>query len=186
MSSRSAMPLLLPLTLAAAACDRQAPAPSQANAVASADEVPAANSAAPSKIGEPDRAQAGAAAPTATFQDPAGKTITLAAFRGRPVLVNLWATCVKELPTLDALAAGDVRVVAISQDMDASKPAPFLAQKGLTRLAAYRDPKMALATALGANLPTTILYDAAGKEVWRVTGERDWSSGESKALVRGG
>ena len=178
------MPLLLPLLLAAGACDKQASAPSQANT--SADEVPA-TAGASSKIGEPDRAHAGESAPAAAFQDPAGKPTTLAAFRGKPVLVNLWATwcapCIKELPTLDALAAGDVRVVAVSQDMDAAKPEPFLASKGLTRLAPYRDPKMALATALGANLPTTILYDAAGKEVWRVTGERDWASAASKRLV---
>lgn len=197
MSSRVAIVCLL--ALAAAACDRQSPAPEQANAVAAAasDEVaPAPDEAAPaapsaSPAGKVDRGHKGEAAPTASFADPAGKPVTLAAFRGKPVLVNLWATwcapCVAEMPTLDALAGtGAVRVVAIAQDLQPEKVAPFFAEKKFAHLQPYQDPKLTLSTELGANLPTTILYDAGGKEVWRVTGGFDWNSAEAKTLVAEG
>ncbi|PMW91389.1 thioredoxin, partial [Pseudomonas sp. FW215-R2] len=68
-----------------------------------------------------DRSHKGEAAPTVSFEGPDGKPMTLAAFTGKPVLVNLWATwcgpCVKEMPTLDA-AAATIPVATISQDKD--------------------------------------------------------------------
>src|SRR6476661_747023 len=86
------------------------------------------NQSAPSAEAEPvkgvDRSHKGQPAPPATFDDPDGKPISLAKFKGVPVLVNLWATwcipCVKELPTLDSLAAahrddGQLGVIAVSQ-----------------------------------------------------------------------
>src|SRR5260221_7304010 len=146
-----------------------------------------ANEAAPAAEAGPqkgvDRSHKGAAAPEAAFNTPDGKPITLARFHGRPVLVNFWATwcapCVKELPTIDKVAAahrvdGQLGVVAISQDdgPQASVDA-FLKKLNVTDLAAYRDPKMALSGALGPDtvLPTTILFDANGKEVWRYVGD---------------
>src|SRR5438067_3088236 len=101
-----------------------------------------------------DRSHKGDAAPAASFNTPDGKPITLAKFRGVPVLVNFWATwcgpCVKELPTLDKLAAarridGQLGVVAVSQDSgpQASVDA-FLKKLNVTDLAPYHDPKMAL------------------------------------------
>jgi thiol-disulfide isomerase/thioredoxin len=112
-----------------------------------------------------------------------------------PVVVNLWATwcapCVKELPTLDKLAAshrvdGQLGVIAVSQD-DGPQPSvdAFLKKLKVTDLAAYHDPKMALSGALGPDtvLPTTILYDASGKEVWRYVGDLDWTSPEAAKLL---
>jgi thiol-disulfide isomerase/thioredoxin len=111
------------------------------------------------------------------------------------VLVNLWATwcapCVKELPTLDKLAAahrddGQLGVIAVSQDSgpQASVEA-FLAKLKVGDLGAYQDPKMGLSGALGPDtvLPTTILFDADGKEVWRYVGDRDWTSPEAAKLL---
>ncbi len=111
------------------------------------------------------------------------------------MLVNFWATwcapCVKELPTIDKVAAahrvdGQLGVVAISQDdgPQASVDA-FLKKLNVTDLAAYRDPKMALSGALGPDtvLPTTILFDANGKEVWRYVGDLDWTSPEAAKLL---
>ena len=164
-----------------------------------ADNGSIAQSSRPNPATEPhkgvDRSHKGAAAPDAAFNSPDGKPISLAKFRGVPVLVNLWATwcapCVKELPTLDKLGAahradGGLGVVAISQDSgpQASVDA-FLKALKVSDLAAYHDPKMALSAALGPDtvLPTTILYDAAGKEVWRYVGDLDWTGPEAAKLL---
>jgi thiol-disulfide isomerase/thioredoxin len=143
-----------------------------------------------------DRTHKGHAAPSASFDDPGGKATTLAAFAGKPTLVNLWATwcapCVKELPTLDALAQsqqGKLNVVAVSQD-DAphASVVAFLKTHKITTLGSYQDPKMGLSGALNAEvLPTSILLDANGKEVWRYVGDQDWTSAAAaKLLAEGG
>jgi thiol-disulfide isomerase/thioredoxin len=141
-----------------------------------------------------DRSHKGKSAPDVAFKDPDGGEISLADFKGVPVLVNLWATwcapCVKELPTLNALARshdgeGALGVIAVSQDMapQASVEA-FLAKLKVGDLGAYHDPKMALSGALGAQvLPTTILYDADGRERWRYVGDLDWTSAEAAKLL---
>ena len=105
------------------------------------------------------------------------------------MLVNLWATwcgpCVAELPTLGKLAqAGTVRVVAISLDMLATDKVPGLLKvQGAAGLGPYVDAKMALSLAYGTNLPTTILFDSSGKEVWRWNGGNDWSSATAAKLI---
>lgn len=133
----------------------------------------------------------GKAAPVATFSDSDGRPAKLTDFKGKPVLLNLWATwcapCVKELPTLDKLAqSGTISVVAISQDTgpNASVVA-FLKEHHIARLKPYQDPKMALSGALGPDtvLPTSILIGADGKEVWRYVGDLDWTSAEASKLL---
>ncbi|WP_232343192.1 TlpA family protein disulfide reductase [Novosphingopyxis sp. YJ-S2-01] len=119
-----------------------------------------------------------------TFTDPDGQTIDLANFKGRPLLVNLWATwcapCVKEMPTLDALAAGNdkLQVLTVSQDLDGRQAVdPFWVMNGFTTIQPYTDTNNNLLTALGGNaqLPTTILYNAKGQEVWRLIGPTEWT-----------
>jgi thiol-disulfide isomerase/thioredoxin len=142
-----------------------------------------------------DRSHKGQPAPAATFKNPDGGDISIARFKGVPVLVNLWASwcapSVKELPTLDKLAAshrddGQLGVIAVSQD---SGPHPsvvaFLDNLKIGDLGAYQDPKMALSGALGPDtvLPTSILYDAKGHEVWRYVGDLDWTSPEAARLI---
>jgi thiol-disulfide isomerase/thioredoxin len=139
-----------------------------------------------------DRSHKGAPPPNATFSDPDGGETNLPDFAGKPVLVNLWATwcapCVKELPTLDRLSVArqDITVLAVSQDMgpQASVEA-FLTSHKIARLGAYHDPKSALSGSLGpdAVLPTSILFDASGKEVWRYVGDLDWTSPEAARLL---
>ena len=174
--------LLLPALLAIAACDRQKPEGQQGTA-ASAEDVEGV-----------DRSQAGKPAPDAIFRDPDGGEISLADFRGVPVLVNLWATwcapCIKELPTLQALSDGQAKdgqlgVVAVSQDMaPQGSVTAFLASHSIDGLGAYHDPEMRLSGALNAQiLPTTVLYDKAGKEVWRYVGDLDWTGDEAKKLL---
>jgi len=122
--------------------------------------------------------------PDLTLKDPAGNRI------GKPTLINLWATwcapCVKELPTLDALATkGQLRVLTVSQDSgDAAKVGQFLKDKGVARLEPWLDPDndMSFHYATGT-LPTSVLYDAQGREVWRFVGENDWSSPAAAALL---
>ncbi|SOB80122.1 Thiol-disulfide isomerase or thioredoxin [Sphingomonas guangdongensis] len=194
---RVASILVLGAALAAGGCDRAAPPAPQGNATAavSADEVQPDEARADAPVAKPgaiDRSHAGEAAPDHPFADAGGKTRRLADFRGRPVLVNLWATwcapCIRELPTLDRLAARDgarLHVLAISQDMDAAKVAPFVAARGLKSLATYTDPKMAWTPAVTATLPTTILYDSAGREAFRVVGELDWAGPEAAKAIAG-
>nr|WP_246352375.1 TlpA disulfide reductase family protein [Sphingomonas xinjiangensis] len=164
-------------------CDRASQPPQQATQN---------NSAAPAPTpGSVDRSHKGAAAPSIPFEDPAGKTVTLASFKGKPVLLNLWATwcipCIKEMPTLDALAgqkAGALQVLAVSQDFKGSEAVtPFFQKNGFKHLQPYLDADAAFSLGLGANLPTTILYDSAGKEVWRALGERDWAGAGMAALL---
>lgn len=127
----------------------------------------------------------------AAFTDPDGRSVKLADFKGKPVLVNLWATwcapCVKELPTLDKLASsGDLRVIAVSQDTAPhASVVAFLKAHDISILKPYQDPKMALSSALGPDtvLPTSILIDADGKEVWRFVGDLDWTSPEATKLL---
>ncbi len=177
--------VILLVALIAAGCDRQK---------AEAPQAPEEKvEAAPKGI---DRSHQGEPAPAATFRNPDGGASDLTRFRGVPVLVNLWATwcapCVKELPTLDRLAErhvvdGRLGVIAVSQDMgpQASVKA-FLDQHGIRHVGAWHDPEMALTAALGVQvMPTTILYDAAGKEVWRFVGDLDWTGPEAEALLAG-
>ena len=89
---------------------------------------------------------------------------------------------------LDALAARErskFAVVAISQDAGGdAQVGPFWKSHGLKTLTPYTDAKMALMGALKIDvLPTTILYDAKGKEVWRMTGGKDWTSAEAAKLI---
>lgn len=141
--------------------------------------------------GRLDRSHAGTPGPDAIFQDPSGEPASLADFRGKPLLVNLWATwcapCVAEMPTLDALAAREpgVQVLALSQDFDGRrKVSAFLNERKLENLEAYLDGEMAMMGALKVQtLPTTILYDADGRELWRMTGTEDWTGPRARALI---
>lgn len=188
------------LLLFATGCDRQ---PAGGGQSASQPTATAAPKVTPVRDnGTVNRTQVGLPAPDASFSDPEGEAATLAEFRGGPVLLNLWATwcapCVAELPTLDALAereAGKLSVITVSQDSDgqnaagepelaAEKVDAFFNKMKFRRLGAYLDTESAVMTQLGVSvLPTTILYDSSGKEVWRVTGEMDWTGARARALL---
>lgn len=89
---------------------------------------------------------------------------------------------------LDQMASqmkGKLRVVTISQDMQgAEKVEPFFKKNGYANLQPWLDPENDLAFYYGgANLPMTILYNAQGREVWRIAGDIDWSAPEARKMV---
>lgn len=133
----------------------------------------------------------GSQLPDFQLKDPAGGELNLASLKGKPALINLWATwcapCVAELPQLDQLAAENpgIKVLTVNQDMDKlDKVAAFLAEKGGAKLEPWINPDNSLTFQFGAaTLPATVYYDASGREVWRIIGPRDWLDAEAKALI---
>jgi thiol-disulfide isomerase/thioredoxin len=125
------------------------------------------------------------------FLDGDDQPIGYEGLRGVPALVNLWATwcapCVKELPTLQKLQKerkADLWVVPINQDTAPRASIEAFMGEHKLDLPMYRDPKMAVSGALGAEvLPTSILYDSNGREVWRYVGDMDWTSPEAAKLL---
>lgn len=141
----------------------------------------------------PDRSHAGTPAPTAPFVDHAGAQHRIAEFRGKRVLVNLWATwcvpCIVEMPALDRLAlrsGGKPVVIAVSQDLGGWRAIDrFFVPGKFKSVTPYLDRDNALPIALhAAGLPVTVLYDVAGKEVWRVAGKFDWDAQRPEAMAR--
>ncbi|NWG45756.1 MAG: TlpA family protein disulfide reductase [Alphaproteobacteria bacterium] len=132
-------------------------------------------------------------APEVRFLDAAGSERTLADFRGRVVLVNLWATwcapCIEEMPALDRLQAElggpDFEVVAISLDQAGPAEAlPFLERLEVKALTPYFDRTMKTGLAFDApGMPVSVLIDRDGREVGRVLGKADWASDDAKALI---
>lgn len=180
-------PLTLALAFAVAGCDRESTPPAQPQENSGADK-------ASELTGKLDRGHAGAALPAVTVADPSGATLDLASLAGTPVLLNLWATwcapCVTEMPMLDALAgeqSGKLRVLTVSQDLQGAEAVePFFAERKFAHLEPWLDPETALSAAFadgGGVLPTTVLYGADGKEIWRVVGGYDWTSPAARALV---
>jgi len=190
LSSRSLNALVLGCAVLIAGCDRESAQKAQPAASQAGAETGAKAPAEPA--GTFDRSHKGSQLPDFVVKDPAGRELKLASLKGKPVLINLWATwcapCVAELPALDQLAAqraGSLKVLTISQDM--SKPeaiAPFLKQRGAVRLEPWNDAAGDLAMHYDVQtLPTTIYYDAAGREVWRLTGAHDWLGADTAALL---
>ena len=170
-----------------AACDRQSSEPAQPQPSQGAAQTPGT-----ARSGTVDRSFKGSRAPDLAFSDTNGKRLRLAELAGKPVLLNLWATwcapCVIEMPTLDKLAAsqaGKIRVLTVSQDMQGAEAVrPFFERSAFRYLEPWLDPDNNLGFHFGgASLPMTVLYDSQGQEVWRIMGERDWSSEESAVLV---
>ena len=128
------------------------------------------------------------------FEDKEGAKLGLDAFKGRVVLLNLWATwcapCREEMPSLDRLQAklgsSDFEVVALSLDRAGrDKAKAFLAEMGIKHLALYIDPTMKAARALEATgMPTTLLIGRDGQELGRLVGPAEWDSKEAHALIR--
>ncbi len=135
--------------------------------------------------------------PALSFKDATGKDMTLADFRGRTILLNLWATwcvpCRKEMPALDALeqklGGPEFQVVAINIDTrDPEKPKTFLKEIGVNKLGYYADPSAKTFQELKAvgrafGMPTTLLIDPAGCEIGTIAGPAEWASDDAVKLI---
>ena len=132
--------------------------------------------------------------PDAPFVDADGRARTLADWKGKVVLLNLWATwcapCRKEMPGLDRLQAelgsDKFEVVAVSVDRTGTAGAKkFLDQIDVRNLAVLADPNARMASTLKAiGLPATLLIDAEGREIGRMVGPAEWDTPEAKALIQ--
>ena len=133
-------------------------------------------------------------APDYAFQDRSGADVSFADFRGKVVLVNLWAMwcapCRTEMPTLAALAAaypgGDLTVLPINVDTGDDKVADARSFLDVHEpLVFYGDPKFQLPFEFPGKgkMPQTILLDRQGHIRAAFAGEADWNSAEAKALI---
>jgi thiol-disulfide isomerase/thioredoxin len=135
--------------------------------------------------------------PDLAFDDADGKPKKLSDWRGRTVLVNLWATwcvpCRREMPALDSLQARlggpDFEVVAVNIDTrDPEKPKNFLKEANLTKLGYFTDQKAkvfqdlkSVGRALG--MPTSVLVDGQGCEIATIAGPAEWASDDAIKLI---
>jgi thiol-disulfide isomerase/thioredoxin len=135
--------------------------------------------------------------PDLAFEDADGKPRKLSDWRGRTVLVNLWATwcvpCRKEMPALNTLqtklGGPEFEVVAVNIDTrDPEKPKNFLKDANLTRLGYFADPKAkvfqelkGIGRALG--MPTSVLVDGQGCEIATIAGPAEWDSADAVKLI---
>lgn len=135
--------------------------------------------------------------PDLTFEDADGQPKKLSDFRGKTVLLNLWATwcvpCRKEMPALDSLqtklGGKDFEVVAVNIDTrDPEKPKNFLKEANLTNLGYFSDQKAkifqdlkTIGRALG--MPTSVLIDGQGCEIATIAGPAEWASDDAIKLI---
>lgn len=167
-------------------------------AVSAAAPAPAAGVG---ELGELARGKLGAflvhkepqALPEFGFLDEAGRRHTLADFRGKVVLLNLWATwcgpCRHEMPAFDEIkrkfAGQPFDMLAISIDRGGlKKPRRFFDEIGIRNLTLYGDEDGRLAPLLKSfAMPTTLLIDAQGRELGRIAGPAEWASDDALALI---
>lgn len=130
--------------------------------------------------------------PTLPFKGEADKALSLADFRGKVVLLNIWATwcppCREEMPSLDRLNAkrggADFEVVALSIDRDTALVESFYEEFGIETLRGYFDPSAQAPNLLRApGVPTTLLIDRNGREIGRALGPAAWDGEQVEALI---
>ena len=137
---------------------------------------------------------AGRDLPVSRFVDGEGADLTLADFRGKVVLLNIWATwcvpCRREMPTLDRLQArlGGPEFHVLPLSIDRGGPdvvRRFYDEIGVNHLGVYVGAERSTMSDFGViGLPTTLLVSRDGKEIGRLVGPAEWDSGEAVSLFR--
>jgi thiol-disulfide isomerase/thioredoxin len=132
--------------------------------------------------------------PNITFQDASGKDVTLSSFKGKTILLNLWATwcqpCREEMPALDrlqkALGSDKFEVVALSLDREGyAASRKFLDKLKANAVNLYADPTAKQGMELKLiGMPTTILINKNGLEIGRLAGSAEWDSDDAKKLIK--
>jgi thiol-disulfide isomerase/thioredoxin len=144
------------------------------------------------KIGEFIPAATPQPAPEMSFDGLDGNPLSLADFKGKLVVLNLWATwcqpCLKEMPSLEKLKARlgpGLVVLAVSEDRGGAEVVkPFIAKHDLGELRIGLDPKSTAIHALHARgLPTSLVVDPDGKVAGSIEGAADWSSDQMTAML---
>jgi len=132
------------------------------------------------------------AQPSMVFKKPDGSEMRLADYKGKVILVNIWATwcapCIAEMPMLDALQAkkggANFEVVTISLDRTAEEAEAWFTKNNINNLPLWHDSTYGVSGKLSLpGLPTSIFYNKQGREIARIPGEVDWTSDEALALV---
>lgn len=132
------------------------------------------------------------AQPNMSFAGPDGREMTLSDYKGKVILLNVWATwcapCIVEMPMLNELQAArggdEFEVVTVSVDRIAEDAEKFMTDNNLSMLTPWYDKSYALPAKVGARgLPVSIFYNRKGQEIARVPGEVDWTRPEVSALI---
>ena len=129
----------------------------------------------------------------AAFIGEDGSEMTLAAYEGKYVLLNFWATwcapCRKEMPMLSELQAElggeafEVVTLATGRNLEPAMK-KFFAEIGVDNLPLHRDPKQAVARQMGVlGLPITVIVDPQGNQIARLQGDADWNSDSARAII---
>ena len=130
--------------------------------------------------------------PSMVFKDPDGTEMQLSDYKGKTIIVNIWATwcapCIAEMPMLDELQAKKssaiFEVVTISLDRTPEEAAKWFKENGIKNLPLWHDSTYGVSGKLALpGLPTSIFYNSGGREIARIPGEVDWTSEEALALV---
>ncbi|MDE2118307.1 MAG: TlpA family protein disulfide reductase [Betaproteobacteria bacterium] len=146
----------------------------------------AAATSATAFAGTPGEVEVGGYLPEATLQGISGNSKKFSDYRGKPLIINVWASwcgpCRAEMGSLERLyrryGGKQFNVIGISTDDDGDAAAAFIKQSKTT-FENYLDSKVFLENMLGANmLPLTVLVDANGRVLEKVRGAREWDSPE--------
>ena len=170
-------------------------APSQTAKLETAQKEPAAAASPPTsgKLTAFVTRKTPEALPDIAFMNGAGELLKLSSFKGRTILLILWATwcapCREEMPSLDrlqkAIGSDKFEVVALSLDRQGLEGSrKFLSDVKAANLKLYVDPTAKQGTVLKLiGMPTTILIDKEGRELGRLAGPAEWDSDDAKKLV---
>lgn len=139
----------------------------------------------------PGEISVGALLPEAQLNGLVGSAGKLSSFRGKPLLINVWASwcgpCREEMGSIERLSrrygGKAFNVVGISTDDDQAAAAKFVKASGVS-FPNYIDRNLVLENMLGANrLPLTVLVDGEGRVIKKIAGSRDWDSPEAINLI---